>query len=107
MRRIDVIAIGLGMLAAGGLVYVGLQLAGLDSISAGIWTQAVLVGGLVGWLLTYLLRAVTQTMTYNQQLEDYQEAVLRKRWEELTPEELARLQAEIEREQEKSSKTEE
>lgn len=106
MRRIDIIAIGFGMLAAGGLVYVGLQFAGLDSVAAGIWTQAVLVGGLVGWLLTYLLRALTQTMTYNQQLEDYQEAVLRKRWEELTPEELARLQAEIEKEQQASSKTE-
>lgn len=106
MRRIDVIAIGVGILAAGGLVYLGLQWAGLDSVSAGIWTQAALVGGLIGWLLTYAYRAVTQSMTYNQQLQDYQEAVLQKRLEELTPAELAKLQAEIEQERQASTKTE-
>jgi hypothetical protein len=42
-------------------------------------------------------------MTYNQQLKDYEDAVLQKRLEAMTPEELAKLQAEIE--QEKSSET--
>lgn len=98
MRRIDVIGIGIGIFAAGGFAYLFFQTIGLDSISAGIWSQVLLVGGLLGWLLTYLFRAVTQTMTYNQQLKDYQEAVLQKRLEELTPEELAKLQAEIEQE---------
>jgi flagellin-like hook-associated protein FlgL len=37
-------------------------------------------------------------MTYSQQLQDYKEAVLQKRLDELTPEELAKLQAEIEQE---------
>jgi Protein of unknown function (DUF3007) len=96
MRRIDVIGIGLGMFLAGGLVYLGLEFAGLDSQSAGIWSQAVLVGGVVGWLLTYLFRAVTQQMTLNQQIKDYKEAVLTKQLEEMSPEELAKLQAEIE-----------
>ena len=99
MRRIDVITIGLGVFVAGGLAYGLLQVFGFDSLTAGIWSQAILVTGLVGWLLTYLLRALTQNMTYNQQLKDYQDAVLQKRLEELTPEELARLQAEIEQEQ--------
>ncbi len=98
MRRIDVIGITLGIFAAGGLLYLLLQVAGLDSLDAGIWSQAVLVGGLVGWLLTYLLRAVTKNMTYYQQVKDYEEAVLQKRLEELTPEELAKIQAEIEQE---------
>ncbi|MBD2021607.1 DUF3007 family protein [Leptolyngbya sp. FACHB-36] len=98
MRRIDVIGIGIGVFAAGGLLYVAFQVLGLDSTSAGIWSQVLLVGGLVGWVLTYALRAVTQTMTYNQQLKDYADAVLQKRLEELTPEELAQLQAEIEQE---------
>ncbi len=75
-----------------------LQLAGLDSLEAGIWSQLLLVGGLVGWLLTYLFRVGTKNMTYNQQLKDYEDAVLQKRLEELTPEELAKLQAEIEQE---------
>jgi hypothetical protein len=37
-------------------------------------------------------------MTYNQQLKDYEDAVLQKRLEEMTPEELAKLQAEIDQE---------
>ncbi|MBD1836789.1 DUF3007 family protein [Coleofasciculus sp. FACHB-64] len=98
MRRIDIIGIGIGVFAAGGIVYLLLLVAGLDSLEAGIWSQVFLVGGLVGWLLTYLFRVGTKRMTYNQQLKDYEEAVLQKRLEELTPEELAQLQAEIERE---------
>jgi len=98
MRRIDVIGIGLAVLAAGGIVYLLFQLAGLDSVSAGIWSQALLVGGLVLWVLTYLFRVLTQKMTYNQQLKDYETAVLEKRWEALTPEEKAKFQAEFERE---------
>jgi hypothetical protein len=98
MRRIDAIGITVGVFAAGGLLYLLLQVAGLDSLQAGIWTQAVLVGGLIGWLLTYLFRVGTKNMTYNQQVKDYEEAVLQKRLEEMTPEELAKLQAEIEQE---------
>lgn len=98
MRRVDVIGIGIGIFAAGGFLYLILQAVGLDSINAGIWSQTVLVGGLVGWLITYLVRALTQKMTYNQQLKDYEDAVLQKRLEELTPEELENLQAEVEQE---------
>ncbi|MBW4579859.1 MAG: DUF3007 family protein [Tildeniella nuda ZEHNDER 1965/U140] len=98
MRRIDAIGISFGVFAAGGLGYLLLQGTGLDSTTAGIWTQVALVGGLIGWVATYAFRAVTQTMTYNQQLKDYEEAVLQKRFEELSPEELATLQAEIEAE---------
>ncbi|MGI0486113.1 DUF3007 family protein [Pantanalinema rosaneae CENA516] len=99
MRRIDALWIGLGVFIAGGLLYGGLQAVGVESATAGIWSQAVLVGGLVVWLLTYVLRAVTGRMTYHQQRRDYEEAALQKRLESLTPEELAQLQAEIEQEQ--------
>lgn len=98
MRRIDAIGIAIGVFVGGGIIYILLQLAGLDSQKAGIWSQAILVGGLIGWLLTYLFRVGTKNMTYNQQVKDYKEAVLQKRLEEMTPEELAQLQAEIERE---------
>lgn len=98
MRRIDVIGIGVGVFAAGGLAYLLLQWVGLEQAQAGIWSQLLLVSGLVGWLVTYLFRALTQNMTYNQQLEDYKEAVLQKRLEELSPEELAQIQVEIEQE---------
>ncbi|GAB4545547.1 MAG: DUF3007 family protein [Pleurocapsa sp.] len=96
MRRIDAIAIALGIFLAGGLIYVVLQIAGFNSVDAGIWTQTLLVVGLVGWSLTYLVRVGSKNMTYNQQLKDYEEAVLQKRLEEMSPEELAKLQDEIE-----------
>lgn len=98
MRRIDAIGIAFGAFAAGGIIYLLLQVAGLDSLEAGIWSQVLLVGGLIGWLLSYLFRVVTKNMTYNQQMKDYEDAVLHKRLEEMTPEELAQLQAEIEQE---------
>ena len=98
MRRIDAIALAIGVFAAGGIIYLLLQLAGLDSQQAGIWSQAVLVSSLVIWLLTYLLRVGTKNMTYNQQLKNYKDAVLQKRLEEMTPEELAQLQTEIDQE---------
>lgn len=98
MRRIDAIGIGLGVFLAGGLIFVLIQTVGLDSAQAGIWTQALLVVGLLGWLATYVLRAATGSMTYHQQRREYEEAVLQKRLEELTPEQLAKLQAEVEAE---------
>jgi hypothetical protein len=89
------------MFAAGGVIYLLLNQAGLDSIDAGIWSQVLLVVGLLAWVLTYLRRALTKNMTYNQQLQDYEDAVLQKRLDEMTPEELERLQAEVEAEKQK------
>ena len=100
MRRIDALGIGLGVFIAAGLVYLALQLIGLDGISAGIWTQTLLVIGLVGWSLSYLIRVGNKKMTYNQQLKDYEEAVMQKRLEEMSPEELAQLQQEVEQDKE-------
>ncbi|WP_071515899.1 DUF3007 family protein [Geitlerinema sp. PCC 9228] len=98
MRRIDVIIIGIVILAGGGLVYFVLQWAGLNTLNAGIWTQALLVLGLIGWMVSYLFRVVTSRMTYHQQLKEYEDAVLQKRLEEMSPEEIAQLQAEVEAE---------
>ncbi len=95
MRRIDAIGIGLGVFIAGGLGYVGLQLVGLDGQQAGIWSQVLLVSGLLGWLASYIFRAVGNKMTYHEQREQYEKAFLQKRLDELTPEELAKIQAEI------------
>ena len=98
MRRIDAIGISLGVFVLGGLLYLGLNLAGLDGLSAGVWSQVGLVLVLVGWTATYLTRVVGKNMTYDQQLQDYEDAVLQKRLDEMSPEELAALQAEIEAE---------
>ncbi|MDA0267097.1 MAG: DUF3007 family protein, partial [Cyanobacteria bacterium] len=48
MRRIDVIGMGLGVFAVGGLSYLGLRVLGLDNLSAGIWSQVLFVGGILG-----------------------------------------------------------
>lgn len=101
MRRIDVIYIGIAVFAVGGGLYLLLQKLGLDGIDAGIWSQVLLVLGLLAWVATYLVRALTKNMTYNQQLKDYEDAVLQKRLDEMTPEELAALQAEIEAEKQR------
>ncbi|MEA5514900.1 DUF3007 family protein [Nodularia sp. UHCC 0506] len=95
MRRIDAIGIGLGVFIAGGLGYVGLQLVGLDGQQAGIWSQVLLVSGLLGWLASYIFRAVGNKMTYHEQREQYETAFLQKRLDELSPEELAKIQAQI------------
>ncbi|ELR96989.1 DUF3007 family protein [Gloeocapsa sp. PCC 73106] len=95
MRRIEIIFIGLAIFAFGGVSYLLLQYLGIDGLTAGIWTQLLLILGVVGWILSYLWRVLNHNMTYNQQLKDYEEAVLRKRLEEMTPEELAQLEAEI------------
>ncbi|MEA5564911.1 DUF3007 family protein [Anabaena sp. UHCC 0399] len=98
MRRIDAIGIGFGIFTAGGLVYLGLQLVGIDNQLAGIWSQALLVVGLIGWVASYAFRAGGKKMTYHQQREQYEEAFFQKRLDELSPEELAKIQAEIEQE---------
>ncbi|MBD2136645.1 DUF3007 family protein [Anabaena sp. FACHB-1237] len=98
MRRIDAIAITIGVFIFGGLAYVGFQFVGLDSQKAGIWSQALLVAGLMGWLFTYIFRAVGKKMSYHQQREQYEIAFLQKRLDELSPEELAKVQADIDKE---------
>lgn len=95
MRRIDVIGIGVAIFVGSGAIYGTMRWFGLSTLDAGVWSQVVLVLGLLGWLTTYLYRAFTKTMTYNQQLRDYETAVLQKRLDEMTPEELAALQAEL------------
>jgi hypothetical protein len=95
MRRIDAIAIGLAVFGSAGLVYLVLQTIGIDATNAGIWTQVALIVGLLGWTATYIFRAATGTMTYSQQRRDYEDAALQKRLDNMTPEELEKLQAEL------------
>ncbi|BAC91183.1 DUF3007 family protein [Gloeobacter violaceus] len=82
MRRIDAVYIGLGVLVAGGLLYLLLGLFGLSRIDAGLWSQLLLVVGLVVWVGSYVFRVFGRKMTFNTQMRDYKEAVLQKRREE-------------------------
>lgn len=98
MRRIDVFIIGIVVFGIGGAGYLGLKLAGVGEIDAGIWSQLILVTIILAWSFSYVFRVATKNMTYNQQRKEYEDAVIQKRFEELTPEALAKLQAEIEQE---------
>merc|ERR1719379_2228070 len=69
---------------------------GWDVILAG---NVVLVGyvGLatVVWTASYVFRVANKDMTYAQQLRDYENAVIQKRFEELSEEEVDALVGEI------------
>lgn len=93
----------IGVFAIGGVGYLVLKSAGWDNVDAGIWSQLLLVGMLFAWAFSYIFRVATKNMTYTQQMKDYEEAVLQKRLEELTPEQLAKMQAEIELEKQQQS----
>lgn len=99
MSRLDIFAISFGIFIAGGLLYAGFKWAGLESLDAGIWSQALLVLVVFAWVSTYLFRVGTRTMTFHKQRADYEEAALQRRLDAMSPEELAKLQADIEAEQ--------
>lgn len=82
--RKDIILIGVGLIGLGYILYYGLQAYGMDAAMAGNWVQLIIFLGIcVGWIGSYLFRVATKQMTYAKQLDDYEEAVMRKRWEEL------------------------
>jgi predicted aspartyl protease len=99
MRRIDALLITLGVFIAGGLAYWILQVVGLDSVNAGIWSQLLLILVILGWLASYVLRVSKHDMTYDQQRAAYEEAVLQQRLDDMTSEELAALQASLKSEE--------
>lgn len=94
MRRIDALLIALAFFLFGAMSYSVLVVFGLNAEAAGIWSQVILLIGLLVWLSTYIFRVATGNMTLNQQIDDYRKAVLQKRLEEMTPEELEKLQSE-------------
>jgi hypothetical protein len=64
---------------------------GEDEINAGVYTSGFLFVGLMGWTSTYMGRVATKSTTYAQQLKDYETAVMRRRLEELSEEEILAL----------------
>ena len=96
MRRIDAILIALGVFLAGGIIYLVFKFLGLPAQSAGIWSQVLLVLGLIGWVSTYVFRVLTNQMTYHKQVKDYDEAFFAKKLAQMSPEEIEELMAEKE-----------
>merc|ERR1719247_301053 len=80
-NRKDVLILCTLPLVGGYLTYYGLQkFAGLNPIEAGNYVQVIFVFVLcVAWCGSYLFRVGTKTMTYTQQLKDYEKAVMEKR----------------------------
>ncbi|MGQ9864894.1 MAG: DUF3007 family protein [Pseudanabaenaceae cyanobacterium] len=98
MRRIDAILLALLFFGVGGLSYWSLRGLGLQDITAGIWSQLVLVAALLTWLASYGVRAFTKTMTLDRQIEAYKTAYWQRQWEKLSPEERAQILAETQAE---------
>ncbi len=83
MTRAKVFQIGLIVFVLGGLGYEVFQLLGLESISAGIATQAILILIIFAWTASYLLRVFSGNMTFMEQRKRYREA-----YEKLTDEKI-------------------
>lgn len=92
----DVIKFGIAAIAIVYAIKSALQLAGTPDILAGqLTTGFVSVLSLVLWVSTYVFRVGTKGMTYAQQLRDYEDEVIKKRYEELSEDELAALSEEL------------
>ena len=94
MTRAKVFQIGLIVFVLGGLGYEVFQLLGLESISAGIATQAILILIIFAWTASYLLRVFSGNMTFMEQRKRYREAYekltddkIREKFEAMTDEE--------------------
>lgn len=93
----DVLKFGIAAVLFGYAVKEGIQLLGVPDLVAGQVTTGILsVASLIAWVSTYVFRVGTKTMTYAQQLKDYEDAVIEKRYQELTEEELIALSEELE-----------
>lgn len=98
ITRGQAILLGIGVLALGGGGYGLFKASGYEGFSAGIAASAVLTLLVLLWTGSYLLRAVTGSMTYMKQRRDYRQAYdaftaeqLQARFDALSPEEQERL----------------
>jgi len=98
----SVILIGVGLLGGGFFFKWALEQAGVDPIMAGNYAQLIIFVGLCfGWIGSYLFRVATKQMTYAKQLDDYENAVMAKRLEEMPEAEIEELMADIESERQR------
>ena len=98
----SVILIGVGLLGGGFFFKWALEQAGVDPIMAGNYAQLIIFVGLCfGWIGSYLFRVATKQMTYAKQLDDYENAVMAKRLEEMPEAEIEELMADIEGEKQR------
>mmetsp|Transcript_9174 Transcript_9174/g.28118 ORF Transcript_9174/g.28118 Transcript_9174/m.28118 type:complete len:212 (+) Transcript_9174:1-636(+) len=82
------------------VLYAALASLGIDSNRLGVAMSGVfVVGSIILWTLSYVFRVFNKEMTYGTQLKNYEDAVIKKRYEELTDDEVNALVQEVEREE--------
>jgi hypothetical protein len=98
MTKGQSLLLGLAVLGLGAVGYAVFQANGFEGFSAGIAASALLMLLVLGWTATYLLRALTGSMTYMQQRRTYRAAYdaattveLQRKFEALSPEDQLRL----------------
>ena len=98
MTRAKVFQIGLIIFLLGGFGYEFLKLLGIESISAGIATQTILILIIFAWTASYLFRVFSGNMTFMEQRKRYREAYeklteqkIREKFESMTEEEKIEL----------------
>ena len=68
----------------------------VDIVTAGNVILVLYVGAAtVGWTASYVFRVANKDMTYAKQLKDYEQAVIQKRFDELSGDEVDALMGEI------------
>ena len=105
MTRANVFQIGLIVFLLGGLGYEVFQLVGLESISAGIAAQSILILLVFAWTASYLFRVFSGNMTFMEQRKRYREAYekltdekIREKFDSMTDEEKHELLKTVEEE---------
>lgn len=105
MTRTKVFQIGLSVFIFGGVVYELFQFFGLESISAGIAAQSILILIICLWTASYLFRVFTGNMTFMEQRKRYRKAYeemteekIKEKFEAMSPEEKTALIEDLEKE---------
>ena len=105
MTRAKVFQIGFIVFILGGLGNEAFQLIGLESISAGIATQSLLILIIFAWTASYLFRVFSGNMTFMEQRKRYRKAYekltddkIKEKFEALTEDEKIELLKTIEEE---------
>ncbi|MEB3318357.1 MAG: DUF3007 family protein [Cyanobacteriota bacterium] len=102
MTRGQALLLGLGVLAFGGIGWLGFQASGLEGFTPGLAASALLTLVVLAWTGSYLFRVVSGKMTYMEQRRRYRatydartDAELLARFDALSPEEQDRLLREV------------
>jgi hypothetical protein len=102
LTRAQALLLGLAVLALGGAGYWAFQAIGMEEFTPGLAASSLLMVVVLGWTASYLFRVVSGRMTYMEQRRRYRatydaqtDAELLARFEAMSPEEQARLLADV------------